>query len=159
MERYHEILAHATYQKLVKKLAQLEEKRQFCRHDIEHFCDVARIMYILALEEQSDWSQDVIYATALLHDIGRVREYEEKVPHDQASADIAVDILQETGYDQEEIENITEAILGHRDKGKHENELADYLARADHLSRKCFCCPAEEECYWPREKKNGTIYI
>lgn len=159
LERYHDILKHGLYQKMLQSLAEFEIERKFCRHTLEHFCDVARIMYILSLEEQSDLEQDLIYATALLHDIGRAKEYEEGIPHDKAGQEIAKEILADTGYDATEIAMIVEAIGGHRKEDGQESELASYLYRADKLSRNCFCCKAAKECYWDDSKKNATIVL
>ena len=79
MERYYNILKHSLYQKILQSLEFYEKERKFCCHNLEHFCDVARIMYIFALEEQSELTKDLIYATALLHDIGRAKEYSERI--------------------------------------------------------------------------------
>ena len=39
------------------------------------------------------------------------------------------------------------------------NELADYLYRADKLSRNCFVCKAKDKCKWSEEKKNATLIL
>ncbi len=43
--------------------------------------------YIRALEENYPVSKELIYCTALLHDIGRARQYEDGTPHDEAGCD------------------------------------------------------------------------
>ena len=51
MERVNKILQDKQYQKCYKKIAKYEKKREFCRHNMVHFLDVARIAYIYVLEE------------------------------------------------------------------------------------------------------------
>ena len=75
---------------------------------------MARLAYIRALEENAPVSKELIYCTALLHDIGRARQYEDGTPHDEAGAAIAGQILNELGFSMEEIEAIVSAIRGHR---------------------------------------------
>lgn len=158
-ERYQQILQNAQYKEEFNKILQYEQKRIFCRHTMEHFLDVARIMYILSLEEQVQISKDLIYATALLHDIGRAQEYENGIPHEEASIPIARSVLNNCNYSQEEIQLITDAIESHREITSTDNILSTYLYRADKLSRNCFSCPASEKCHWPDHKKNSTVTI
>ncbi|MBQ5558865.1 MAG: HD domain-containing protein [Lachnospiraceae bacterium] len=159
MERYHQILTHPLFQETMEELGKLEKERKFCNHTLEHFCDVARIMYIFSLEEQSELSQDMIYATALLHDLGRVAQYKYGEPHHEAGKKVAEPILKDCGYDAEEIGQILGAIGCHRKEIEEADELSLYLYRADKLSRNCFACKAVDECYWPEEKRNHTITV
>lgn len=159
MDRYHGILADEEYIKLLGQMEEYEKDRIYCCHGLEHVCDVARIMYILALEEGSGLSQDVIYATALLHDIGRIKQYESGIPHHEASVDMAGGFLARHGYEQTEIAMILDAIHQHRVEGEQLSPLADYLYRADKLSRNCFCCKASDTCKWPIQQRNQTIEI
>ena len=75
MTRVNAIWQHPLYQQNLKDLIHLEADRIFCRHTPEHFLDVARLAYIFALERGLNCSRELIYCTALLHDIGRVRQY------------------------------------------------------------------------------------
>lgn len=50
--------------------------------------------------------KEEIYATALLHDIGKWQQYKAGVPHEIASAEIAKRILEETGLTKEESDRI-----------------------------------------------------
>ncbi len=84
---------HPLYLSADRRLQELEETRVFCRHQMNHLLDVARIAYILNLEMKLGISRDLIYAAALLHDIGKGRQYEEGIPHETASADLAEQIL------------------------------------------------------------------
>ena len=38
------------FRSVLTKTQQAEEDREFCKHDLQHFVDVARITYILLLE-------------------------------------------------------------------------------------------------------------
>ena len=69
------IINNPKYKEYLRKLEKFEKERIFCRHTLEHFLDVARISYIQVLENDMKYSKEVIYAIALLHDIGRVLEY------------------------------------------------------------------------------------
>lgn len=156
MDRVNQIWKHPLYQTELHKLQLLEADREFCRHTPEHFLDVARLAYIRALEENYPVSKELIYCTALLHDIGRARQYEDGTPHDEAGAVIAEQILKELGFSPEEIQAIVSAIRGHRAE-TNQTILGQLIYRADKKSRNCFSCKAEPECYWSSAKKNMTI--
>ena len=79
------ILKSKIYNDYLNELEYLERDRFFCRHNYEHFVSVARICYILKLEEGVDVDKDMIYSTALLHDLGRVLEIKEGINHAIAS--------------------------------------------------------------------------
>ena len=157
MDRYNLILNHPEYLKRLKKLRQLEQDRVFCRHDITHSLDVARIMYIISLEKKYNIDKDIIYATALLHDTGRREQYNDNIPHNLASVKIAQSILSDCRYSDSEIEEICVAICKHRKKTQVRSRLTELLFSADKLSRLCFECKAEKECYWDKELKNNNI--
>ena len=156
MDRVNQIWKHPLYQTELHKLQLLEADREFCRHTPEHFLDVARLAYIRALEENYSVSKELIYCTALLHDIGRARQYEDGTPHDEAGAVIAEQILKELGFPPEKIQAIVSAIRGHRAE-TNQTILGQLIYRADKKSRNCFSCKAEPECYWSSAKKNMTI--
>lgn len=155
MNKYNEIIDNKKYISYLKELEVLENTREFCRHNISHFLDVARITYIRVLEEKLSYSKDVIYAISLLHDIGRVLQYKENIPHDEGSVIIAKDILSETSYTSEEKKEIIKAIGNHRVEA--DDELSKLIYSSDKLSRNCFICSAESKCYWSKEKKNFKI--
>ena len=75
MEILAEIRKHPLFQEYYDKLKEAERGRKFCRHQMEHLLDVARIAYILNLEQKLGIRKEVIYAAALLHDIGKYRQY------------------------------------------------------------------------------------
>ena len=157
MDRVERILADPFYKKQIKKIYESEYDREFCRHGFGHAVSVARIAYILAREEQHDLRKDVIYGTALLHDVGRYTEYEKTMSHHEAGAVCAAEILERAGYSTEEREMMCRAIRAHKDPSGGGGTLESVLYRADKLSRNCFLCDAREECYWPEERKNRTI--
>ena len=74
--KYKRILKNRSYTSLIENIEKKERNRFFCRHGMEHLIAVARIAYIISLEEESGISKDIIYAASLLHDIGRAEERE-----------------------------------------------------------------------------------
>ena len=155
MENINIILNNKEYKQALEKLSEYERNREFCNHTIEHFMDVSRIAYIMVLEEKLNVSKEVIYSIGLLHDIGRVKQYEEGIHHDIASVDMSREILKETSFTDEEINIILNGIANHRKES--DNKLEEIIYKADKLSRQCFNCKAEKECYWSSEKKNFKI--
>lgn len=160
MVRVNRILENKEYRKYLEKNEAAEENRIFCHHDMGHFLDVARIAMILNEKEQYGMEEELIYAASLLHDIGRWMQYQDGTPHEQASANIALDILIKCGFNKEEQGVILTAIRMHRsDDVKNKNDLCGLLYRADKLSRACFACKAREACNWKQEKKNTCIVL
>lgn len=158
MERIDKILNHHLFIENLEKNETAETDRRFCRHDMVHFLDVARIGWIINLEEGLNLSRDMIYAAALLHDICRHRQYAEGIPHEEASAEAALVILQECGFCREETDIVTDAILQHRNtETASEHNLRGLLYRADKASRACFACAAERECNRKSDRKNRKI--
>ena len=158
MDRVNQIWNHPLYQNELRKLQLREADREFCRHTPEHFLDVARLMYLYNLEDESGLDKEVIYAAALLHDIGRYEQIAIGTPHDVASARMARQILSDCGFSLSDCSAVEDAILHHRGDENHGvTPLARYLYRADKQSRNCFCCPASKECNWPESKKNLEI--
>lgn len=155
MDRIDRILKHNLFNVCLNKNKAAEKDRIFCRHDMTHFLDVARIGRIINAEEGLGVEVDLIYAAALLHDIGKHMQYSEGIPHELASAQLAPGILSDCGFDKKETDVIIDAIRGHRDENSaDEKNLKGILYRADKLSRACFCCPAEGGCDWKDGKKN-----
>ena len=155
MKKVNEILHNRKYSNALKELNELEKDREFCKHTIEHFLDVSRIAYIKVLEGNLNYTKEVIYAIGLLHDIGRVLEYKENIPHHLGSVILAKEILKETSYSENEKKIIIDTIKNHRNE--EDDELSLLIYKSDKLSRNCFSCSSEKECYWSREKKNFNI--
>lgn len=158
MERVDRILRHPLFQRELSGLEELERERVFCRHDLTHLLDVARLMTIKAMEEGLALSREVIYAAALLHDIGRGEQYRTGVPHEEAGAKLARVILTDCGFMPEEQTAIVCAIADHRGTAS-EQPLARLLYFADKKSRPCYACKAAGECNWPMEKRNLTLEV
>ena len=119
---------------------------------------MARLAYIENLERGLGVDKELIYAAALLHDIGRHLQYTQNIPHDEAGAQLAEIIMADCGFSPAERAEVTQAILQHRGDGDRSRDgLAALLYRADKASRACLFCTAEPECNWSREKKNMTL--
>lgn len=163
MDKISYIRKHPLYISSYEKLQKLENNRRFCRHQMNHLLDVARIAYILNLERGLGFSREMIYAAAILHDIGKGEQYEKGTPHEMASADIAEKILvsmpKELRFSQKEQTQILTAIRGHRKLRNDAEPLEALLYESDKASRSCFACQAEQECNWSSEKKNMEIII
>lgn len=160
MERVNKILENDRYQIYLEKNKKAEAQRRFCHHHMGHFLDVARIALILNYEEKYGQDRELIYATALLHDVGRWVQYQDGTPHEQASAMLAPEILRSSGFSEKEEEEIISAIANHRNVFiKEEKSLSGLLYRADKLSRPCFACEMEKECNWKNDKKNKNLSV
>ena len=160
MSRIDAIIRHPVFIGHMEKNEAAEQGRIFCRHDMGHLLDVARIAMLLNLEEGLGLTKELLYGAALLHDIGRHEQYESGTPHEEAGAQIAPAILADCGYDEKETCVITEAIRMHRNKAIAEcADLKGVMYRADKLSRPCFCCKAESACNWKEEKKNKHLRL
>lgn len=202
MPRVDAVWNHPVYQERYRALQRAERDRAFCGHDLQHFLDVARIAWTVLLERGvaasyadalsggdaadggasvvdaaavAHWpkvARDVVYAAALLHDIGRADEYESGEPHDIAGPRIAAEILgtveQDKRFSSGECEQILAAITHHRTSAGcaggasaegvcSAGALADALRYADKAARACYACPARELCNWPDGKKNLAI--
>ena len=176
MNRINRIIKHKLYLEYIEKIKMHEEDRIFCKHDMMHFLDVCRLAEILWLDEKistledqyrnnilikektEEVNRELIYASGLLHDIGRWQEYESGIRHEIASAGLAPEILRDCGFTEDEIEKIVIAISNHRNKDmKDEKSLAGFIYQADKKSRPCYFCDAEPECDWSVFKKNLEI--
>lgn len=160
MERINGILENDLFREYLQKNTEAEEGRPFCRHNMGHFLDVARIAMILNREDGYGQGREMIYAAALLHDIGRWKQYEDGTPHETVSVRLSPPILSQCGFDKDERETILLAIGNHRNPCiKEEKSLSGLLYRADKYSRPCFACEAEKQCGWEAEKKNLHLAI
>ncbi len=162
MDLTDKIINNREYKTCMERIEAFEKDRVFCKHDMEHLLSVARIAYCINLERGYDISKDLIYSAALLHDIGRCRQYEEGVPHEEAGVEISQEILADCGASKEETELIIDAITSHRGKGGQKEPsplptLAQIIKEADNLSRACFDCKARSECKWDHDRMNLNI--
>ena len=163
MDRVNAIISQPLYRKYYDRLEEIERDRIFCRHQMPHLLDVARIMEIRNLAEELGFDRELIYAAAVLHDIGKSLQYTDKIPHEKAGEKIAAQILdglpQEMVFSEEEKGMILRAIRGHRRLREDMEPFERLLCESDKASRMCFACPAEEQCDWSREKKNMEIKV
>ncbi|MCB2292490.1 HD domain-containing protein [Clostridium algoriphilum] len=156
-DKINDIIKNQSFQNNLSKIEELEKNRKYCLHDMQHFLDVARLMYIISLENDLSIPKYIIYTTALLHDIGRGEQYENGTAHNIASVSISKKILHQCTYADEEIDKILYAIGNHRNDTESFNVLSDLLYKGDKLSRNCNHCTARVGCKWPQEKKNMKI--
>ncbi len=160
MCRVDRVLKDSWYQKCLAHNAALEKERRFCRHDLQHMLDVARIAYMLMLEGlngeaaaagegevKTITGKEVVYAAGLLHDMARWKEYETGEDHAAAGALMAGPVLDRAGFDAAEKEIIITAIREHRSGGREASLLGQYLCKADDFSRPCNKCAAQTECH------------
>lgn len=151
---------HPVYVDHMKRLARLESDRVFCKHQTTHLLDTARIAYIRALERKMPFRKEVIYAAALLHDVGKAEQYECGEPHEKAGARIATEILSDVGgFSALEKTAIVAAVAQHRHYSETASPLGKLLFEADKASRPCFACDVRGECSWPEEKMNAGVKI
>lgn len=164
MPRVDAVLAHPRFMRELNRVRELERDRRFCRHGLSHLLDVARVAWIRRLEDGLGLDREVVYAAALLHDIGRAGQYDVGTPHDVAGERIAAEILGtvegEMRFSPSEQAEILTAVRGHR-RGtpQPEGELAGLIAWADHASRPCFACAARATCKWTDEEKNLQLRV
>jgi uncharacterized protein len=83
-------------------------------HDKEHTERVVNLAVHLAKKENADI--DIVTTAALLHDIGRHKQDQAlgMLSHAEVSAEMAVPILKDTGYDENETAAILHCIESHR---------------------------------------------
>ncbi len=154
MEYVARLLKDKKFLDSLKELEEREADREYCRHDFAHFMDVARLGWLYALEEGIALDKEQLYLMALLHDIGRIEEYEHGISHAEAGKKLAGEILLHIEYPKEKISEILSAIGKHRDSSGNGEALPEILKRADKESRPCFYCKANAACKWSIEKRN-----
>ena len=159
MKRVDAILRHPLFEEKLRLLDELEAERAFCHLDLTHLLDVARLMWIDVLERGLDLERDVVYAAALLHDLGRAEQIESGIPHEDAGAMLAERILPDAGFSAEEMDAVIAAIRCHRGSAPADARemLGEILYRADKACRTCWRCEARGACNWPEERKNAGI--
>lgn len=145
MKNVNMLLKDQEFVSYLQKNTECETDRIYCCHDLTHALDVARIAYILNLEENLGLSKQVVYAAGLTHDIGRWMEYESGISHETASAILAEELLLRNEFDYDDIADIVEAIGNHRTESSG-SVLSSVLYRADKLSRNCPSCDAIKTC-------------
>lgn len=118
MRRVHAIEESFAFRGHMRRIEDAEQTREFCKHGMTHLLDVARIAWIFNLERGLGFDREVVYAAALLHDLGRSEQYATGEDHDVAGARIAADILDSLPdglrFDADERAVILAAVSGHR---------------------------------------------
>lgn len=121
-----------------RKIKEIVEKELSCStHNIEHTMRVYNTCLYLSKDE-SDIDLDILGASALLHDIARVKEDEDdsgNIDHAILGAEMTEDILKDFGYPNNKIEAIKHCIITHRFRNeiKPKTEEAKILSDADKL--------------------------
>lgn len=155
MERINRILADTTYQEYQKEIDKREKDRIYCRHNMGHLMDVARLAEIMNYEDGLNVPKELIYAAALLHDCARHVQYDSGVAHEEAGVKLAEPVLRNCGFEEEEILHILQAIQLHRNEQEAlQYPLAGLIYRADKKSRLCMCCDASDTCHKKPESRN-----
>ena len=112
MERADRICRHPLWRARLAAIAERERDRPFCRHGIAHLTDVARLAWIENLERGLGVPKALIYAAALVHDLGRAGP--DGVPHERAGLTPAREILDGCGFTA--ATTLTETVSGARTK-------------------------------------------
>ena len=128
MRKCNNILKNENFRDILSKINSAEKDRIYCNHGIDHLLDVARSAYILNLENGLNIPKEIIYGTALLHDIGRYEQYKNGINHHKAGGEIAKKILCECGFASDEIEYMVEAVRAHREIPEKAETLGDIIA-------------------------------
>lgn len=166
LKRIDLLLSDSLYNEYLQRNAVEEMEPKFCRHDINHHFDVARITFILMLENNDLEhflreskinsrlaAKEVIYAAGLLHDIGKWKEYRDGEEHASYSASLARGLLPRALFTPDETEIICQAIYEHRNISNDMSFLGERLYRANNLSRICSRCVSKEQCTKVQQKE------
>lgn len=160
MARINQLLQQECYISYMEKIEGLEKERPFCKHGFEHGLNVARIAYAYLLEkEELLLTKESVYAAAFLHDIGRWVEYQTGEDHAEASARLALPLLEACGFSLDDIQVILKGIREHR---RHNEDnltlLGAALALADDRARDCRHCSVQALCYKYNLATNQVMY-
>lgn len=157
MDLAYQIMQHPKFIEYINLNKACEVERSFCRHDLQHAVDVARVAYIISLESKYDLSKEIIYAAALLHDIAKWKQYREKLDHAAEGAVLAREILEDLNCNKKDTEMILDAIRSHRIKGKGTSPLSIVLYAGDKSCRPCIDCSMVKECDWYTDGKKPEL--
>ncbi len=126
-----ETIAAKDYMQQVIIVARGFYARKDRAHDLDHALRVKEWGKLLAEKEGAD--STVIELAALLHDIGRSGAIEKT--HAESSAGLAVNILRKTGYSEDIVLRVRDAVMAHSREAGHEPKTieAKILYDADKL--------------------------
>ena len=94
----------------------VKEKLTCSAHNLDHVFRVYKLCLFIAKEEK-DVDLEILIPAALLHDIARVEESNDKtgsIDHAVLGSEIAADILKDLEYEEDKIEKIKHCIITHR---------------------------------------------
>lgn len=121
-----------------KKIIEIVEQKLTCSaHNLDHVFRVYKLCLLLAKYEK-DVDLEILIPSALLHDIARVEESQDKtgkIDHAVLGSIMTEDILRKLEYEEEKIEKIKHCIVAHRFRtGNEPNSIeAKILFDADKL--------------------------
>lgn len=104
---------NAKYKELIEIV---QEKLTCLAHNLDHVFRVYNLCLLISKYEK-DVDLDILIPAALLHDIARVEESQDKtgeIDHAILGSEIAEGILKQLGYGEEKIEKIKHCIVTHR---------------------------------------------
>lgn len=104
---------NAKYKELIEIV---QEKLTCSAHNLDHVFRVYNLCLLISKYEK-DVDLDILIPAALLHDIARVEESQDKtgeIDHAILGSEIAEGILKQLGYEEEKIEKIKHCIVTHR---------------------------------------------
>ncbi len=130
------------YEKLIDEL-----KPELTYHSIEHTLDVLEASIKLAkMEEISEHDSKILQTAAIFHDSGMINTY---IGHEDASVVFAIKYLPEFGYEQEDIDLISNMILTTKLPQSADTFLEKILCDADldYLGREDFFMIAHQLRY------------
>ncbi len=100
-----------------RKIIEIVQDRLTCSaHNLDHVFRVYNLCLLLAKYEE-DVDLEILIPSALLHDIARVEESQDKtgeIDHAVLGSIIAEDILRNLEYEEDKIEKIKHCIIAHR---------------------------------------------
>ena len=106
-----------------KKIIEIVKDKLTCSaHNLDHVFRVYNLCLLISKGEKNV-DLEVLIPAALLHDIARVEESEDKtgkIDHAVLGSEIAEGILRNLGYEEEKIEKIKHCIIAHRFRNGNE---------------------------------------
>lgn len=115
-------------------------RRRYGQFDFLHhnFIHVMRDLYraLVIAEDEGDVDFNILIPAVLLHDIGFCSPYVELLGHDVAGSQLAQEILEELGFEEEIRQAVAHCILAHKGKAAlPETKEAQILYDADILEK------------------------
>ena len=160
------ILSDDRYIDKLKTIDDIESKRIYCKHNLNHSKEVVRILTAISKDRELDNYEEFSAIMGYLHDIGRA---DCERAHNKCSSEFARVLLREYRYSEDSINIICYAIDNHSGRmplndiykyirertieDRIEDTWAKLLRIADQLSRDCYICKASDSCRWLLEER------